>query len=118
MSEIISNLLWTVLIFYIIDFVIYAVQNWRVVWRETETERYHNEEETPLLPVQFADREPINLYAEENSDGIFVYELTTNNFIAHGKDIEGLSVDFHNRYPDKVGYLQDGERAYVIGLFE
>ena len=116
--EILSQIAWMILLWYAIDFVIYAVQNWRIVWRESELEHYHNEEETPLLPVQFADREPINLYAEENSDGIFVYELTTNNFIAHGKDIEGLSEDFHNRYPNKVGYLQDGERAYVIGLFE
>ena len=118
MSEIISNLLWTVLIFYIIDFVIYAVKNWRVVYKETELEKYHNNEETPLLPLQFADRDPINLYAEESSGVIFVYNLTTDEFVAQGKDIEAVSIDFHNRHPDKVGYLQDGDKAYVIGLFE
>ena len=118
MGEIISNLLWTVLIFYIIDFVIYAVQNWRIVLKESDLEKYHSDEETPLLPVQFADREPVTLYAEESSGVIFVYNLTTDEFVAQGKDIESVSEDFHNRHPNKVGYLQDGERAYVIGLFE
>ena len=118
MGEIISNLLWTVLIFYIIDFVIYAVRNWRVVLKESDLEKYHNNEETPLLPAQFADREPVTLYAEESSGVIFVYNLTTDEFVAQGKDIEEVSVDFHARHPNKVGYLQDGDAAYVIGLFE
>ena len=116
--ELISNLLWMVLLFYIIDFVIYAVQNWRVVFKETELEKYHNSEDTPLLPLQFADREPINLYAEESKGTILVYDLKTDEFVAQGKDIEAVSVDFHNRHPSKVGYLQDGDKAYVIGLFE
>ena len=118
MGEIISNLLWTVLIFYIIDFVIYAVQNWRIGVNESELAKYHNNEGTPLLPAQFADREPVTLYAEESSGVIFVYNLVNDEFVAQGKDIEAVSVDFHNRHPTKVGYLQDGDAAYVIGLFE
>ena len=117
--EILSQIAWMVLLFYIIDFVIYAVQNWRIVFRESKLEQYHNNEETSLLPVELAERyDAINLYAEEADSKIYVYKLTTDEYVASGKDIEEVSMNFHKRYPNNIGYFQSGEHAYIIGLEE
>ena len=119
MAEIVSNLLWLVLLFYIIEFVVFAIQNWRIVSRESELEQYHNNEATSMLPVELAERyDAINLYAEEESNKIYVYKLTTDEYVASGKDIEEVSKNFHERYPNNIGYFESGEHAYIIGLEE